>query len=192
LSWGIKFRGRGRLDNPMPNEPLFPSRLGAAFGQLHPKLQWVHSGEKRDLPGTVSVERGSSFVARILGLLTSLPPSLKDASIQVLIRIDGDKERWIRIYAHTHRMTSELFREGDALVERVGPAVMTFGIVARDQGMDWQLRKVSMFGVPLRARWFQISARVDIQNSRYHFLIDSALRGVGRIVNYEGLLDVGA
>jgi hypothetical protein len=176
----------------MGAESLFPSRLGAAFAQLDPKLQWVHGGESRDLHGTVTVERGSTITATILGVLTSLPPSLKSAPIQVQIGIEGDKERWIRTYAATHRMTSALYRERDALVERVGPASLTFRLVAREGGMDWQLEKVSMLGIPLPARWFQISARVDIQNGRYHFLIDSALCGVGRIVRYEGLLDVSA
>jgi Domain of unknown function (DUF4166) len=174
----------------MPGESLFPSRLGAAFARLDPKLQWVHGGEGRDLQGAVTVERGSSFIAEILALLTSLPPALKSAPIQVQIQIEGSKERWIRTYAATHRMISVLFRERNELVERVGPAALTFRIVERDGGMDWQLQKVTMLGFPLPARWFEISARVDIQNGRYHFLIDSALRGVGRIVRYEGLLDV--
>jgi hypothetical protein len=87
-------------------------------------------------------------------------------------------------------MSSSLYKDGSALVERVGPARLTFRIVERDTGMDWQLQKVSMLRLPLPAAWFEISARVDMQQGRYHFLIDSAVRGVGRIVRYEGLLDV--
>jgi hypothetical protein len=174
----------------MTAEPLFPSRLGAAFAHLDPQLQWVHSGESRDLRGTVTVERGSSIVAKILSTLTSVPPALKNAPIQVRIEIKGDKERWMRTYAGTHRMSSTLFRHGSALVERLGPASLTFRLVARDAGIDWRLEYISMIGIPLPASWFQIFARVDVQNGRYHFLIDSTLRGIGRIVCYEGLLDV--
>jgi hypothetical protein len=174
----------------MRSEALFPSRLGAAFAQLDPQLQWVHGGEGRDLQGTVRVERGSSFVAKILGLLTSLPPALDNASIGIRIEIAGDSERWIRTYAGSHVMSSTLYKEDGALVERVGPAALTFRIIARNAGMDWQLERVSMLGIPLPARWFQISARVDMQQGRYHFLIDSSLGGIGRIVRYEGLLDV--
>jgi hypothetical protein len=174
----------------MRSEALFPSRLGAAFTQLDPRLQWVHGGEGRDLHGTVTLGRGSSFVAKILGLLTSLPPALKDAPIGVRIEIAGNSELWIRTYAGSHVMSSTLHKEGGALVERVGPAALTFHIIARNAGMDWQLERISMLGIPLPATWFQISARVDMQQGRYHFLIDSPLRGVGRIVRYEGLLDV--
>jgi hypothetical protein len=174
----------------MSSDALFPSRLGVAFSQLDPQLQWVHSGESRTLSGTVTVERGASAIAKILGALTSLPPTLRNAPIEV--RIDGgDKERWTRTYAGSHVMSSTLYRHGEVLAERVGPGVLTFRVIARDTGMDWQLEKVSMLGIPPPATWFQSSARVDMQQGRYHFLIDSALRGVGRIVRYEGLLDVG-
>jgi hypothetical protein len=169
---------------------LFPSRLGAAFAQLDPKLQWIHGGESRDLRGTVTVQRGSSVVAQVLALATSLPPALQNAPIEVRIDVEGDKERWVRTYAASHRMSSTLYKSGSLLVERVWPAALTFRVIAREGGMDWHLERVSMFGIPLRASWFQIIARVDVQNGRYHFLVDSALRGIGRIVCYEGLLDV--
>lgn len=87
-------------------------------------------------------------------------------------------------------MSSTLYPDGSGLVERVGPAALTFRIVERDSGMDWQLQKVSMLGIPLPAAWFEVSARVDMQQGRYHFLIDSAVHRIGRIVRYEGLLDV--
>ena len=176
----------------MPEESLFRSRLGAAFAQLDPTLQWVHGGESRDLQGTVTVERGASIVAKILGALTSLPPALNNAPIAVRIHIEGDDECWIRTYARKHVMSSTLYKEGGALVERIGPAALTFRIIARNAGMDWQLQKVSMLGVPLPVTWFRISARIDVTQGRYHFLIDSALRGISRIVRYEGLLDVAS
>jgi hypothetical protein len=136
------------------------------------------------------VQRGSSFFAKVLGILTSLPPTLKDAPIRIRIEIAGQRESWIRTYAGSHVMSSTLYGEGSALIERVGPAALTFRIIEREGGMDWQLQKVSMLGLPLPVSWFQISARVDSQRGRYHFLIDSSLSGVGRIVRYEGLLDV--
>jgi hypothetical protein len=174
----------------MRSEALFPSRLGAAFGQLDPHLQWVHGGESRDLVGSVTVERGTSLVAKVLGALTSLPPVLNNAPIRIRMDVAGGNERWIRTYAGAHVMSSTLYKDGGALVERVGPVALTFRIIERDTGMDWQLQKVSMLGIPLPATWFEISARVDMQQGRYHFLIDSALRGIGRIVRYEGLMDV--
>jgi hypothetical protein len=169
---------------------LFPALLGMQFASLDACVQCVHSGDNRHLVGTANVERGDSLIARILGRLTSLPPALKNAPMQVRIWVNGQQERWIRTYADKHIMKSRLFRGNEGLVERLGPASFTFLLVVRDAGIDWQLTHVSMLGIPLPLRWFFISARIDQQNGRYHFLVDSALRGVGRIVRYEGLLDV--
>jgi hypothetical protein len=47
-------------------------------------------------------------------------------------------------------------------------------------------------GIPLPRSWFLISARIDAREGVYHFLVDSALRGISRIVRYEGLLDAAA
>ena len=174
----------------MSSHALFPSRLGAAFAQLDPTLQWVHNGASREMRGTVTVERGTSTLANLLGALTSLPPALQDAPIEVRIDTAGEKERWVRTYAGRHQMSSTLYRGGSALIEQVGPVALKFRVITRNAGMDWQLERVSILKVPLPARWFEISARVDVQQGRYHFLIDSALRGIGRIVRYEGLLDV--
>jgi hypothetical protein len=174
----------------MTAESLFPSRLGSDFVHLDPKLQWVHSGDRRDLRGAVTVQRGTSVIAKILSLLTSLPPALENAPIRIQIDVEDDKERWTRTYAGKHRMTSLLFSNGSCLVEQLGPASLSFRLVERAAGIDWRLDHVSMIGIPLSARWFQITARVDVQNGCYHFLIDAALRGIGRIVCYEGFLDV--
>lgn len=175
----------------MRSEALFPSILGPAFARLDPKLQRIHGGEGRELSGTVTVERGASFVAKALAALTSLPPALADAPISVRIEVSADRERWVRTYAGGHEMTSTLTKNGEVLVERLGPTALTFRVLARDAGMDWQLERVTMLGFPLPVSWFQISARVDMMRGRYHFLIDSALRGFGRIVRYEGSLDAG-
>jgi hypothetical protein len=173
----------------MSSAALFPSRLGADFERLDAHLQWAHGGESRDLQGTVTVERGTSLMARVLGQLTSLPPALKDAPIHIRIEIAGEQEHWIRTYAGRHVMTSTLLRSGDCLVERLGPAALRFRLGASNAGIDWRLEHVSVLGIPLPLSWFMISARIDVQDGRYHFLIDSSLRGVGRIVRYEGLLN---
>lgn len=136
---GIQISRAARSDNAhVTPEALFPSRLGSSFALLDPDLQWVHGGESRDLSGTVTVERGTSFFAKVLGALTSLPPTFRNAPIQIRIEIARDKERWMRTYASTHVMTSTLYKDGGSLVEGVGPAALTFRITARNAGMDWQ------------------------------------------------------
>jgi hypothetical protein len=171
---------------------LFPSVLGAQFAALDPCLKWVHSGEPRKLRGSVTVDRGTGLVAGALGALASLPCAMMDAPIEVQIEGAGRAERWIRVFAGSHRMVSTLYRDGELLVERLGPAALKFRLSVRGGGMKWVLEHISAFGVPLPVGWFRISATTASRDGRYHFLVDSELRGVGRIVRYEGLLDAAA
>jgi hypothetical protein len=171
---------------------LFPSVLGGEFTALDPCLKWVHSGEPRKLRGSVTVERGVGFVARALGALASLPSAMTDAPIEVQIEGTGRGERWIRLFAGSHRMESTLYREGELLVEQLGHAALKFRLSVRGGGMKWVLEHISAFGVPLSLRWFRISATITSRGGRYHFFVDSELRGLGRIVRYEGLLHAAA
>jgi hypothetical protein len=171
---------------------LFPSVLGAQFAALDPCLRWVHSGESRRLRGSVTVERGTGAVARMLGVLASLPAAMWDAPIEVRIEIRGTGEKWVRLFAGQHLMVSTLKRDGELLVERVGPAALKFRLVVRDSNLEWVLEHIAAFGITLPLRWFRVSAAIKARGGRYHFVVDSELLGIGRIVRYEGLLDAAA
>jgi hypothetical protein len=171
---------------------LFHSVLGAQFAALDPCLRWVHSGESRRLRGSVTVERGSSVVARMLGFLASLPAAMWKAPMEVRIEASGTGEKWVRLFAGQHLMVSTLTRDGELLVERLGPAALKFRLVVRDGTLEWVLEHIAAFGIALPLKWFRIAATVNARDGRYHFLVDSELIGVGRIVRYEGLLDAAA
>ncbi len=171
---------------------LFASVLGAEFAALDPCLRRVHGGESLTLRGTVAVERGASLLAGVLCTIASLPPTVAGAPIEVRIEVSGKEERWTRVFAARHRMVSTLRRQDELLSERFGPATLKFRLSARGGGMEWVLARVSACGIPLPLKWFRISATIDSRAGRYHFLVDSQLRGAGRIVRYEGLLDAAA
>jgi hypothetical protein len=171
---------------------LFPSVLGAQFAALDPCLKWVHSGESRSLRGSVTVERGSGVVARILGIVASLPAAMRDAPIEVRIEVSEANEKWVRLFAGQHLMVSTLKREGELLVERLGPAALKFRLLVRDGTLEWVLEHVAVFRIALPLKWFRIAATIMARDDGYHFVVDSELIGVGRIVRYEGLLDAAA
>jgi hypothetical protein len=171
---------------------LFPSVLGAEFAALDPCLRWVHSGESRRLQGTVTVVRGMSFLAGVLGALASLPSTMTDAPLEVRIERTREGEQWTRLFAGGNRMVSTLQRDGELLVEKLGPATLRFRLSTRSGGMQWALDGIAALGIALPLRWFRISATIGARDGRYHFIVDSELRGAGRIVRYEGLLDAAA
>jgi hypothetical protein len=174
----------------MTAETLFPSVLGADFAALDPCLRRVHSGQPCKLHGSVTVERGTGWASRVLGSLASLPSAMKDATIEVKIERTNRGERWIRVFAGQHRMTSTLHEDRELLVEQLGPAALKFRLSVRAGEMRWVLEHISMFGIALPLGWFRIAATINSRDGRYHFLVDSHLRGVGRIARYEGLIDV--
>jgi hypothetical protein len=171
---------------------LFPEIIGADFAALDPCLQGIHGGESKTWQGTVTVERGVSLIARALGILASLPPAMRAAPIEIRIEATSRGERWSRLFAHRHRMASTLYRKDDLLVERLGPAALTFRLLVQRGALKWQLARVSVARIPLPLAWFQIFAKLDARDGRYHFVVDSSLLKFGRIVRYEGLLDASA
>jgi hypothetical protein len=168
--------------------PLFASVLGADFAALDACLRWVHAGEPRLLRGTVTVLRGRSLLARVLGAVSSLPRAMTEAPLDMRIGPAGHGERWTRFFADCRPMESRLFGRGDRLVEVLGPAAFTFRPQRRGGALEWRLERVRVVGVPLPRRWFLVTARMEARDGRYHFLVEAALRGVGRIVRYEGCL----
>jgi hypothetical protein len=171
--------------------PLFASVLGAEFAALDACLRWVHGGEPRLLSGRVTVERGSSLLAKAACAVTSLPRAMTDAPIDMRIGPATRGERWTRFFADCRPMESLLFGQGDRLVEVLGPATFTFRPQRRGAALEWLLERVALAGVPLPTHWFLVTARMEARDGRYHFLVEAGLRGVGRIVRYEGFLDAG-
>lgn len=168
---------------------LFSSLLGPEFGTLDPFLKWVHRGESCLLRGTVTVRRETGLFARTVGALAFLPPAMIEAPIAVRIEVTNQGETWTRWFAHSHRMTTMLRRDGEFLVERLGPCALRFRLLARDRALEWVLAHVSVFGVALPARWFCIGAKIDAQHGHYRVSVDAGTRRWGSVVHYECSLD---
>jgi hypothetical protein len=117
---------------------------------------------------------------------------MTDAPIEVRIEVTDKDETWTRLFANHHLMVSTLKSDRGLLVERLGPVVVKFRLLVRDGTLEWVLEHIAAFGIALPLSWFRISATIDSRDGRYRFVVDSELRGVGRIVRYEGLLDAAA
>jgi hypothetical protein len=169
---------------------LFPDLLSGAFEALAGPVRRVHRGGSQVFKGIATVERGPSLIARVLCAVASLPPSLKDVPVTVDIEDLRGHERWTRRFGASAPMRSALRGRGQQLTERLGPATLTFAITAEGGAIRWQLSRIAAFGCPLPARLFEVLARSGSMGDRYHFVIDVRMRGIGRIIRYEGTLDV--
>jgi hypothetical protein len=117
---------------------------------------------------------------------------MHNAPIEVRIEVTDRGERWTRLFGQSRAVRSTLRRSGNFLVDQLGPAKLKFILGVRETGLEWTLARMTLAGIPWPVQWFRATARAGVQSDRYHFLIDSAVRGIGRIVRYEGELDASA
>jgi Domain of unknown function (DUF4166) len=167
---------------------LFPTLLRGQFLSLDPRVIAVHSGSSRRFHGTAVVKRGSSWVARGLCALASLPRDQVNAPVTVELKVTQAGEYWTRQFGDSPAMSSTLRGRMGLLEERLGPVTMSFQLIARAGGIDWTLRRVALLGCPLPVRWFRVVSRSDAHADFYHFEVAAQLIGVGLIIRYEGAL----
>lgn len=169
---------------------LFPGLLGQGFQGLPVPVRNAHRGTDVALRGTATVERGTSMIAGFLCAITSVPRSMKAAPVVVRIAVDADGETWTRQYGSARPMRSRLCARGGLLVERLGPATMKFALTGDSGRIKWRLTGISLLGLPLPVKWFRVAATIEARDGRYAFTVEAAASGIGRIVRYDGELDV--
>ncbi len=108
----------------------------------------------------------------------------------VTIEARDGHEVWTRKFGTAAPMRSVLRAQGGQLVEQLGPVTMQFQIMARDGGMQWELRRISFLGVPLPRRCFHVQAGAEPGGHGYRFLVAVRVTGMGELIRYEGELGV--
>jgi hypothetical protein len=182
-------------DPPMDiAEALFPTLLGNDVWRSLPEpVQRMHGAASRvTARGMADVEGDSNLILRMLRRLLGLPaPGLQQA-LDFFIDRHGSSETWTRRFEHGE-MHSVLRRDASAshLLEQLGPATLCFTLHHDASGIDWQLRSVSVLGMPVPRAWFgQVLSRSTAHDGRYTFFIDTHLPRIGRLVAYRGWLEI--
>ena len=174
--------------------PLFPTLLGPdAWQALPPPVQRMHGSPVRIVAeGEADIDGATHPVARLLRRLLGLPEPGPRQLLRVNITPDGLQETWARQFV-SRRMQSVLSRrEGSPLLyERLGPTTLGF-ILRRDgDAIDWSLRRVWVFGMPVpRACFGNVLSRSGCTDGRYTFTVDTRLPLIGQLVAYHGWLKI--
>lgn len=177
----------------MTSIALFPSLLGndawhalpAAVQAMHGDASILHANGFADVAGAVHVP------ARCLRHLLGLPPPGPQQALALTIERHGTRETWTRRF--TGRRTQSVLdrRPGSLLLyERLGLATLGFALHRDDDAIDWQLRSLHIFGVPMpRALRAGVLSRSGIRDGRYRFSVDVRLPLLGQLIAYEGWLE---
>ncbi len=149
------------------------------------------TGARLRARGLADVSGATHLPARALRHLLELPPPGPAQELTLSIERQGTREWWTRHFAR-RRMQSVLDRRTGSplLYERLGPA--TFGFALRRDGdaIDWQLRSLHVFGLPMpRALRGKVLSRSGTRDGRYHFTVDVWLPLLGQLIAYDGWLE---
>jgi hypothetical protein len=173
---------RGISDN------AFKACLGADFDRLPDAVQRAHLGAIR-LSGYACVSRGGMFAAMLANAMR-LPP----AAERVAMSVEGDHlpDRMIWNRRFGTRAFESCFRLHNGwLIESVGPFHLRLRLEVRDHRLHYVMERVTLFGFPVpRSLAPELVAWEGERNGRYDFAVEVRLPFVGRLVRYEGLLDL--
>jgi len=177
----------------MPSPALFPDLLGdETWRQLPEIVQAMHgSTPLLRANGLADVAGADHLPARLLRRLLGLPQPGPQQALALTIERQGTREVWTRRFAR-RRMQSVLDRRDGSplLYERLGPATLGFALRHNDDAIDWQLRSLHIFGLPMPpALHGHVLSRSGTRDERYHFSVDVRLPLLGRLIAYRGWLE---
>lgn len=193
LRGGFSFVRPPRIIGRM-SPALFPALLGDdAWRALPPAVQAMHGDTPRLLAhGMADVAGAGHAPMRWLRRLLGLPPPGPAQALLLTIERHGSCETWTRRFAG-RRMRSVLDRRAGSplLYERLGPATLGFALRCDDEAIDWQLRSLYAFGLPLPHMLHgRVLSRSGVRDGRYHFSVDVRLPWLGQLVGYQGWLEL--
>ena len=172
--------------------PLYAQIMGDRFAQLPPAVRAVHSApHARQVSGTATVGSGATPIARLIARLAGFPPPGEDVPLRVEFSPANGGETWRRDFAGD-RFVSWIGREGELLVERIGPLSFAFELESQPAGLAMRLRgwRLGPIALPLGFAP-HVEAREWEDGGRFHFDVSISPRWIGRMIHYHGWLEVG-
>ena len=167
---------------------LFEECLGDKFNKLAPLVRQAHTGSTR-LVGDVIVERGN-LMAQLICTLFGMPPSTPKCRLVVLGQHTAESMTWNRHFDN-YAMNSLFVKDGDYVVERLGPIHMKMALDVADGILTYALAKTRVFGIPIPAFFSPRVTAVEQQvENKYRFSVIVAMPLIGKLVSYQGDMQV--
>ncbi|MDP2310949.1 MAG: DUF4166 domain-containing protein [Pseudomonadota bacterium] len=108
---------------------LYPALVGPGWATLPAAVRAVHSVTGvAPARGVVTVRRGQSLVARLVGLLLGLPAAGEGVPAELHVTAHAHGQRWARRFGGVPMVTDQAAHQG-ALLEFVGPFALAFRLM---------------------------------------------------------------
>jgi hypothetical protein len=173
----------------MNGPSLFERAMGERFASLAPALRRFHrlSG-RHELHGLVDTEPPASAAGRVLAWCLGTPTRAAQGPIRFVLEAAPDLETWTRHFPG-RTLRSRMHLAPGRVVERMGPARLTFALDLDAGRLRMRLEGLRFLGIPCPAR---LRPRLVVEETgegdRLHFRIEAAVPGIGRVVGYRGHL----
>ncbi len=175
----------------MPEPTLYERVLGERYDTLPAAVRDFHRLRGSvTLQGQVDCGAPASWPAAWLARAIGAPTRSCRGDLRFELRVDPQGETWIRHFP-ARTMRSRMTEVSGQLVERMGPAVVTFHLDASPDGLRMTTTGLRFLGLPCPA-WLMptITARETGHGGQLHFDVAAALPWIGTIVRYQGFLTV--
>lgn len=181
------FAGGGAVPEKVPENALIACMDGA-FAKLPDIVQKAHHGTIR-LSGTAKVEHGRGLGGFVAALMR-LPKSNPKAELVVTAWHFPDQIVWSRSF-DGKEFESTFTRDGDFLVERVGPFSLYLQPMCEGGRLVYRLIATQIGPVPLpRFLAPSMTAWESEKDGQYQFEVTVGLPLLGRVIRYSGSLEL--
>ena len=173
---------------------LYQAVLGPEFARLAPVLRGFHGEpEGGRAHGRLRVVRGAGLLARFAGWCIGAPAAGEGVSVDMHVEVRGERERWTQSFAGAPMITRQ-WREGDRLIEALGPSALVFALERDGEAMLFRQRGCRVLGIPL-PRWLSpaIEARASASErgrDSWAIAVEIRLPAIGLVVGYSGTMQV--
>lgn len=174
------------------NRPsLYEQALGTDYAQLPPAVRRFHRLSGRVvLRGHVETRAPPSRLAACLARLLGTPRRDGAGALRFELAASPAAETWTRHFP-AQTMCSRMTLEDGRLVERLGPARLSFGLTASPSGLRMRLDGLRFLGIPCPSRWMpRIVAEETGVGDHLHFDVSATLPLVGVVAGYRGHLEL--
>jgi hypothetical protein len=173
--------------------PIYQQLLGSIFEALPVQVQALHgANEERRWVGTADVQRGSGYLAKIIGWIIGFPKAGLHVPVSVTFSPEKNGERWTRIFAG--KTFSSFQKRGTEkndylLVESFGILSVALALVLEGDQLVLVPRRWSCLGISLPKILLPGGRSFETEkDGKFCFDVEISAPMVGLIVAYKGAL----
>lgn len=176
--------------------PLYREALGADYDRLPAIIRAMHDVRGRHTAhGCGRVRRSTHLFGRLLATFLGMPAEASSATIAVSFTLRDGVESITRSYDGAILITHQAIAPGargekPLLMERFGPVKLFIRLEGDEAGVTFHLQACRLLGLPMPSVLApRLTARERVSEGKYHYFVQVALPFLGRLIEYEGLLN---